>query len=138
MPHQTLLFSLSSEILYNNLIDMLCATFNCAKEDLQNDSFEITMSQPKRAYNVTQRVTILTPNEKIAMESVINDDTILTIYLIEGLSKSECKVTMIEHATSKSAGRRLNYALLSLPGLNILSKSRIKSRLKSMKHHFER
>lgn len=138
MPHQSLLFSISSETLYNSLVDMLSTTFKCAKEDLQKDSFETTMNQHNRSFKVTQRITTLTPNQKIAIESMINDDTILTIYSIESVSESECKVTMIEHASSKSVGRRLNYTLLSLPGLNFLSKSRIKSRIYAMKHQFER
>ncbi|MBS3991968.1 MAG: DUF3284 domain-containing protein [Erysipelothrix sp.] len=138
MPHQTLLFSISSQTLYNYLVDMLCTTFKCAKEDLQKETFETTMNQHNKTFKVIQRITTLTPYQKIALESTINEDSILTIYSIESVSETDCKVTMIEHATSKSVGRRLNYALLSLPILNFLSKSRIKARLYAMKHQFER
>jgi hypothetical protein len=138
MPHNSIHLSISVESLYNQLVQALAGSLQCEPHELDQRSFETTLNIQGKPVMVTQKVVEMIHNEKIAFESHMNLDKILTIYRCEAIDECHSKITMIEHASSKAIFRSLNYALLSLPGLNLFSKSQIKNRLLAMKYQFER
>lgn len=138
MPHNSIHLSISVESLYNQLVQALSSSLQCEPHELDQRSFETTLNIQGKPVMVTQKVVEMIHNEKIAFESHMNLDKILTIYRCEAIDERHSKITMIEHASSKAIFRSLNYLLLSLPGLNLFSKSQIKNRLLAMKYQFER
>lgn len=138
MPSTSTTFTLSAETLYNHIVKSLAYSLQCDESSLQSKTFTSTFQQRGKTTTVTQKVTTLQPFNEVVFETIVNDDTITASYKIESLDEESCTLTMSEHATSSSWIRRLNYGVLSLPGLNFLSKSRMKARLLSMKQQFER
>jgi hypothetical protein len=138
MPHNSIHLSISVESLYNQLVQALSNSLQCEPHELDQRSFETTLNIQGKPVVVSQKVVEMIHNEKIAFESQMNLDKILTIYRCEAIDESNSKITMIEHASSRAIFRSLNYLILSLPGLNLFSKSQIKNRLLAMKYQFER
>lgn len=138
MPHVSMTLSISVESLYNQLIQALATSFHCEPHQLNNRTHQSTITSQGKSIEVMQSITEIIVNEKIAFESKMNQDSILTIYRLEKLDQDSCKITMIEHASSKAISRSLNYLLLSLPGFKLFSKSHMKRRLLTMKQQFER
>jgi len=138
MPSVSITFLISSQTIYNEIVKSLAHSLQCDESMLQSKPFTSTFHQRGKDTTVTQIVTMLIPYKKIAFETIVNDDTIITSYEIEAVDEETCILTMSEHATSSSWSRRLNYGILSIPVLNFLSKSRMKARLLTMKQQFER
>jgi hypothetical protein len=138
MPHNSIHLSISVESLYNQLVQALSSSLQCEPHELDQRNFETTLNIQGKPVVVSQKVVEMIHNEKIAFESQMNLDKILTIYRCEAIDEDNSKITMIEHASSRAIFRSLNYLILSLPGLNLFSKSQIKNRLLAMKYQFER
>lgn len=132
MSHVSMLINVPSDQARNILESLFCEAFHCDKAQLASKTHTQQDAQGK----------IMTQSFKLAGPDLIlttqkDADTVTTTYTIVPLDASSCTIGLSETALSTIKSRQLNYSFFSLPVVDLITKKRLKRRLRVLKVRIE-
>lgn len=137
MPKATMIIKRSDADVYEYLLNELGKTLNKDTNKLLNFKKETVFNSNKGKKTMIQHVLVLDKPSKLSFSSQVDEDSVLTTYLIEAKSETSSKLTLIEKATSTAPNRRLNYGLFSMPIFRIINTRQLKQKVNAIKEILE-
>lgn len=132
MSHVSMLITAPADQARNILESLFCEAFHCDKAQLDSKTHT---QQDAQGHKMTQSLKLSGPD--LILTTQKDADTVTTTYTIVPLDASSCTIGLSETALSSVKSRQLNYSFFSLPVVDLITKKRLKRRLRVLKYRIE-
>lgn len=132
MPHVSLLINAPADQAQNCLESLFCEAFHCEKAQLTAKTHTLKDAQ---GHPLIQSLKRSGPD--LILSTQKESDTVTTTYTIVPVDERSCTIKLAETALSSVKSRQLNYSFFSLPVVDLITKKRLKRRLRVLKLRIE-
>lgn len=132
MTKTSIIVNKEASIVKHQLETLFCDAFGCSNNELTHKQHKTKRSDGSELIQ-----TLSASLNGLTLISLNGKDTVNTIYQIDGLDETSCRLTLTETAHSEVKSRQLNYTFFSLPVIELFTKKKLKRNLAVLKYRIE-